>query len=104
MSERSEGSSAAAARSARTGAPREPYKAWAWFPSLHLLVWADKDGMNLKATIHRPQKGGQSTHETIAKATWHPSEVTELSVVDWGQRALVAWLEEQYGDRVELPE
>jgi hypothetical protein len=34
----------------------------------------------------------------LAQATWAPSEVTEARVVDWGRRALAAWLDEQLAD------
>lgn len=67
------------------------------FPELWLRVWATPNGIRLMAILYLvgPRYGRRV--ETIADATWKPSQVTEVSVVDWGQRALSAWLARQLG-------
>lgn len=65
------------------------------YPELITRVWAMSDGMHLKAWMLVPSKGEYPNTVTIAEAIWQPSEVTEVSVVDWAYRALRAWLEGQ---------
>lgn len=59
---------------------------------LHLRVWAMPDGMHVLSYIERMGDAGRLEHRTIARAVWRPSGVTERDVVEWGQRALAAWL------------
>jgi hypothetical protein len=49
--------------------------------------------MHLLASLERMDDSGRLAYKQIARAVWQPSEVTERAVVDWGRRALVAWLE-----------
>lgn len=84
----------AAARSALRDAAERRTAAIAALPSLHLMVWADKDGMNLKATVYVGSGVRGRRRTDIAFATWRPQEVTERSVVEWGERALAKWLAE----------
>lgn len=65
------------------------------FPELITRVWAMSDGMHLKATMLVPGRGEYPNTVTIAEAVWQPSEVTQVSVVDWAYRALRKWLEDQ---------
>lgn len=65
------------------------------FPELLLRVWASPQGVHLMAEVRHPGRGPEDRWETIRKALWQPSAVTELSVVEWGERALRSWLEEQ---------
>lgn len=70
-------------------------------PSLHLLVWADIHGMNLKATLYIGRGVHGRKRTDIAFATWTPKEVTERAVVEWGQRALSKWLSENLPEATE---
>jgi hypothetical protein len=58
-----------------------------------MRVWADPVGMHLLASVEQVGDDGRLEYKQIARAVWQPSEVTERAVVDWGRRALVAWLE-----------
>jgi hypothetical protein len=58
-----------------------------------MRVWADPAGMHLLASLERMADDGTLSYKQIARALWQPKEVTERAVVDWGRRALVAWLE-----------
>ncbi len=64
-------------------------------PQLTLRVWAELDGVHLLAQVHRVDPAGRLRVEEVARATWRPRAVTEISVVDWGRRALASWLERQ---------
>lgn len=63
------------------------------YPQLRMRVWADPVGMHLLASVEQVGDDGRLKYKQIARAVWQPSEVTERAVVDWGRRALVAWLE-----------
>ena len=71
------------------------------YPDLHLRVWAMPDGVHCLAYIQRQAIDGHVEYTEIARAVWMPTSVTELSVVEWGQRALTAWLERQLVPPVE---
>ena len=64
-------------------------------PQMSLRVWCDLEGVCLLAQVYQLDEKGRLRSETIAQATWRPREVTEVAVVDWGQRALAAWLSRQ---------
>jgi hypothetical protein len=65
------------------------------YPELQMRVWASPQGMRLAAVLWLPgPKFGRSS-KVLAQATWAPADVTEAKVVDWGRRALAAWLDEQ---------
>ena len=63
------------------------------YPQLRMRVWADPAGMHLLASLEHMGDDGRLVYKQIARAVWQPKEVTERAVVDWGRRALVAWLE-----------
>ena len=71
------------------------------YPDLHLRVWALPDGVHCLAYIQREDQHGRLVTLEVARATWMPTSVTELSVVEWGRRALSAWLERQVLPTVE---
>ena len=64
---------------------------WA-HPQLHMRIWALPDGMHLLAVVEWMGEDGRLVHHQISRAVWRPAEVTERAVVDWGARALSAWL------------
>lgn len=64
-------------------------------PQLSLRVWATFDLVNLLAYVEWMADDGRLVHHTISTATWRSPEVTEQSVVEWGQRALAKWLGDQ---------
>lgn len=63
------------------------------YPQLRLRVWADPQGFHLLASLEQVGDDGRLKYKQIARAMWQPTAVTERAVVDWGRRALVAWLE-----------
>lgn len=68
---------------------------------LNLRLWCEQDGVHLCAYVYRLAPAGRLEHISIAKASWRPSEVTEVAVVDWGRRALESWLRQQVLPSVE---
>lgn len=62
-------------------------------PSLFLHVWCNFSGVNVIAYVDHVNAHGRLIRAEVAKATWRPSEVSERLVVEWGERALRAWLE-----------
>ena len=80
----------------------EEAQALTWrYPDLHLRVWALPDGVHCLAYIQRRTDDGRVAVTEVARAHWMPTSVTELSVVEWGQRALAAWLARQVLSTVE---
>lgn len=71
------------------------------YPDLHLRVWAAHDGVHILSYIQRRDAAGALQVTEVARARFMPREVTELGVVDWGRRALAAWLEDQVLPTVE---
>lgn len=65
------------------------------YPELTLRVWARPDGVHVRAALAPPQESFPRSWETVAEAVFQPRQVTEISVVEWGMRALRAWLESQ---------
>jgi len=65
----------------------------AQFPSLYLHCYATARGVRLHAYVDSMDPKGKLHRLEIAKAEWRPSQVTERSVVEWGERALRRWLE-----------
>ena len=65
------------------------------YPELSLRVWATPEGMRIQALVYMPGERYQRALVIVQDAVWQPREVTEVSVVDWGRRALAAWLERQ---------
>lgn len=81
-----------AARSALRKAREEQGRRVAALPSLHLLVYANRDGMQVSLALHHAFSGGRRTCEVLRTATFRPSEVTAEKMVDWGRRACADWL------------
>lgn len=95
MSGESPSRRAAAARSALGSTTEYRQGVLFPYPSLELRVYATAQGVRVSAVVWPAGRMGERHPITVAEATWQPSEVTELSVVDWGRRALARWLEEQ---------
>ena len=85
-------SPADAARSALRKAREEQARRVASLPSLHLLVYANSEGMQLSLALHHAFVGGRRTCEVLRTATFRPSEITPESMVDWARRACADWL------------
>jgi hypothetical protein len=81
------------ARAALRAAKQEQMTAVAGLPSLHLLVWATRDGMRLSLVMYHSLPGARRSCTVLRDATWRPKEVSEVALVDWGRRALADWLE-----------
>lgn len=58
-------------------------------------MFATAQGVRLTAVLWPAGVIGMRKPQTLAEAVWQPSEVTELLVVEWAERALRKWLEEQ---------
>lgn len=63
------------------------------FPALSLHVYANFHGVHCHAVVNSMTPDGKLRQVQIARATWKPPQVTERLVVEWGHRALAAWLE-----------
>lgn len=63
------------------------------FPALSLHVYANFHGVHCHAAITSMTPDGRLRRVVIAQASWRPPEVNERLVVEWGRRALAAWLE-----------
>ena len=64
-------------------------------PSLLVSAVALADGMHVVATLRQPWQGQHGTTELLFRHVWKPSEVTELTIVEWARKALARWLEDQ---------
>jgi len=84
-----------AARSALREAWAEEDRVSCAYPELRMRVFAAPDGVHLVALLYHPGPKYGRPMTILRRACWQPSEVTEVSVVDWGRRALASWLEEQ---------
>lgn len=73
-------------------AEKQRYASW---PSLSLHVYANAKGVHCTARVDRLDERGRLVTTDIANATWKPPQVTETLLVEWGQRALAAWLANQ---------
>jgi hypothetical protein len=62
-------------------------------PALYLHVWCGFEAVNCNAHVDWLDARGRLVQIQIARASWRPSEVNERLVVEWGRRALAAWLE-----------
>lgn len=68
------------------------------YPELTLHLFATRHGMRILAQLYHAGPLGLRYVETIADAVWQPSAVTEVRVVEWGERALRRWLEQRLAD------
>lgn len=87
--------SADAARSALYRNYMEADRVACAYPELRLRVVAEASGVHLVAVLYLPGPKLGRRLIVLRDALWQPHEVTEVSVVDWGRRALASWLEEQ---------
>lgn len=95
MSKREEAALAAGWRPAREFSKENIAAQWAW-PQLRLRVWADLRGYHLLASIEQVDDRGRLRSVEVGRAHWAPTPpVSESRVVEWGYRALGAWLGEQ---------
>jgi hypothetical protein len=62
-------------------------------PALNLQVHCTMRGVELNAKVMHLDEKGRLRVTQIARAYWQPGEVSERLVVEWGERALRAWLE-----------
>lgn len=85
-------SPAAAARSALHKARQEAANQRMALPSLHLLIWPTPSAVRLSLVIYYSRPGMRRTCKVLRQAEWNPQEVTERALIDWGQRALAAYL------------
>jgi len=84
-----------AARSAQREAIAEADGVACAYPELRMRVYAAAEGVHLCALLYLPGPKVGRPLLVLRDAVWQPSEVTEVSVVDWGRRALASWLTEQ---------
>ena len=68
------------------------------YPELQMRVWASPKGMEIRAVLWLPGPKFGRASKVVAQTTWGPSEVSEAKVVDWGRRALAAWLASELQD------
>lgn len=63
-------------------------------PALYLHLYCNFSGVHIVAHVDWLNDAGRLVRTEIAKARWRPSEVSERLCVEWAQRALTHWLEE----------
>lgn len=95
MSTKADAAAVAAGWRAHPNFTREALELTQRYPDLHLRVWALPDGIHCLAYVQRVDEGGRLAVTEVARAVWMPRAVTELSVVEWGAKALQAWLAKQ---------
>ena len=94
MAEPKAGSAAAAARRALYEAQKKAGDEHMGLPSLHLLIWPTRDAVRLSLVIYYSRPGMRRTCKVLRSAEWNPKEVTERTLIDWGQRAMAAYLQD----------
>lgn len=62
-------------------------------PALYMHVWCNFEGVNVIAHVDHLDESGKLCRVEVAHVSWRPAEVSERLVVEWGERALRAWLE-----------
>jgi hypothetical protein len=62
-------------------------------PALYLHVWCNFEGVHTEAHVDHLDSSGRLRRVEVARAVWKPPTVSERLVVEWGERALRAWLE-----------
>lgn len=87
------GRSVVQARADRQRYQAETARVMRSFPELQLRVYAIQLGVKLEAVLWLPARdGGYPTTLVVEEALWQPPAVTPEALVQWGQRALSAWL------------
>lgn len=64
-------------------------------PFLHLSVFCQLSGVAVVAFVDRLDAKGKLVRTEIANTSFRPPKVTERLIVEWGERCLRAWLEDQ---------
>lgn len=64
-------------------------------PMLSLRVWCQLSGVAVVANLDRLDERGHLVRVEIANTEFRPPKVTERLIVEWGERCLRAWLEDQ---------
>jgi hypothetical protein len=64
-------------------------------PMLSLRVWCQLSGVAVVANLDRLDERGQLVRVEIANTEFRPPKVTERLIVEWAERCLRAWLEDQ---------
>jgi hypothetical protein len=64
-------------------------------PSLYMHIYAAAEGVRVHAFVDRMDHLGRLQRLEIAQVTFRPPAVTEMLVVEWGQRCLAKWLRDQ---------
>jgi hypothetical protein len=64
-------------------------------PALYLHVWCNFSGVHVEAHVDHLDTSGRLRRVEVARALFRPSAVSERLVVEWGERALKAWLERE---------
>lgn len=64
------------------------------YPALRLHVYCTMGGVALTASVDHLDPKGRLHVTQVARARWKPAEVSERLVVEWGERALRRWLED----------
>jgi hypothetical protein len=62
-------------------------------PALYLHIYCNFSGVQVVAHVDHLDARGRLRRQVIANTSFRPPEVTERLVVEWGERALRAWLE-----------
>lgn len=65
------------------------------FPQFSMRLYADSEGFHCYAIVETLNEKGVPRRQEIANVVWAPVGVTERLVVEWGARALEAWLATQ---------
>lgn len=85
---------AAAARRALKDAQNKATAERMGLPSLHLLIWPTPTAVRLSLVVYYSRPGMRRTCKVLRQAEWNPKQVTERTLIDWGQRALASYLED----------
>jgi hypothetical protein len=71
------------------------------FPDFSLRIWCNVRGVQVVAHVDRTDAKGRLHRTVVARHEFHPPEVTERLVVEWGRRVCAAWLEQNAKDEAE---
>lgn len=64
-------------------------------PALSLRIWCQLSGVAVVAYLDRLDERGRLVRVEIANTEFRPPKVSERLIVEWGERCLRAWLEDQ---------
>lgn len=69
---------------------RPPSGPWQDWPSLHLYIYANPEGVHLTMYLAHREPPNRYRHQQLQRATWRPIEVTEARLLEWARRAIVS--------------